>query len=158
MDGGKPVSNSDHAVWKAGRDRSPLRSQPGPAESGFEIVKELVPDLSVCVGYPALRAYVKDFCGFGFTRYCGWIQTLRLCFYEKSDETLTMVDVSPVFREKGVPFFAYGYPAEFYDAPVNNFRRPEASLAGQHLSRGHVELPQRQSDPVSGAIRLGIRG
>ena len=89
-----------------------------PITSGFEIVKNLVPDLSICIGYPTMHAYIKSHEGYGFCRYCGFIQVVAI----KSEiEEKKIVDVLPVMY--GIPFFSYGYPAEAYDAPVNNFGR-----------------------------------
>ena len=87
-----------------------------PITSGFEIVKNLVPDLNICIGYPTMHAYIKKHEGYGFSRYCGFIQILEI---KTKNENYRMIDVP--FAEKGIPFFAYGSPPEAYDAPVNNY-------------------------------------
>jgi hypothetical protein len=97
-----------------------------PVTSGFEIVKDLVPDLDICIGYPTIRASVKEFAGFGFSRYCGWIQVVQMEFYsdansEDPDDTYYEVDTTPAMKQKGLPFCAFGYPADFFDAPCNNY-------------------------------------
>ena len=89
-----------------------------PVTSGFEIVKNLIPDLSICVGYPVIHAYIKEHEGYGFCRYYGFIQTVTI---ENVNETFSMLDVAPCMGEMGIPFFSYGYQAEAYDAPVNNY-------------------------------------
>lgn len=89
-----------------------------PVSSGFEIVRGLVPDLNICIGYPTMHAYVKEHEGFGFCRYCGFIQTVTI---KTAETSLKIVDVSAAMAEKGIPFFCYGYPAQLYDAPVNNY-------------------------------------
>ena len=89
-----------------------------PITSGFEIVKSLVPDISICIGYPTMHAYIDNHGGFGFTKYSGFIQTVEI---NSSNQTIHMVDVPPALQEMKIPFIAYGYPAEIYDAPVNNY-------------------------------------
>jgi hypothetical protein len=94
--------------------------------SGFEILKNLVSDVNMCLGYPTVRASVKKYPGDGYYRYCGWIQVLMMEFYadvdsKTPDEIHYDADVLPVMKENGLPFFAYGYPAVLYDAPCNNF-------------------------------------
>lgn len=98
----------------------------GPAASGFEILKDIAPDLDMCIGYPTMQAYVKDYPGSGYWRYCGWIQLISMAFYselssEHPDDVYYDVDVMPQMKQNGLPFFAYGYPAVIYDAPCNNF-------------------------------------
>lgn len=117
-----PFSN----FGKSGIIEVVYKKNTSPVTSGFEIVKDIVPDLDVCIGYPTIQAFVKDFEGFGFARYCGWTQVVRMEFYsdvnsEKPDNTYYEVDTPPPMKQKGVPFCAYGYPAVFFDAPVNNY-------------------------------------
>ena len=87
-----------------------------PITSGFEIVKNLVPDLNICIGYPTMHAFVKEHGGYGFSRYCGFVQVVTM---KSENENIKMVDVPQTMN--GIPFFAYGYPGEIYDAPVNNY-------------------------------------
>lgn len=113
-------------VDKTGAIVVSYKANTGPIESGFEIVKDLIPDLNICIGYPTLHAYIEDFSGYGFTKYSGWIQTVKFSFYANLNdtepkETLNMVDVPPIMQDNGVPFLAYGYPSEMFDAPVNNY-------------------------------------
>ena len=89
-----------------------------PVTSGFEIVKNLIPDLNICIGYPTMRAFVKEHEGYGFCRYSGFIQVITI---EHAGGNAKMIDVTPAMQEAGLPFFAYGYPPEIYDAPVNNY-------------------------------------
>lgn len=92
------------------------------AQSGFDILKGLNFDVGMCVGYPTIHGYIKDFKATGYKRYCGWIQILELKYFSlstsiKPDKVIVTVDSSPIIN---TPFFAYGYPAEIYDAPCNN--------------------------------------
>ncbi|WMJ88885.1 hypothetical protein [Anaerocolumna sp. MB42-C2] len=54
----------------------------------------------------------------GFYRYCGFIQIVEI---NNSKDKVKIVDTPPIFQEKKIPFFSYGYPAEAYDAPVNSY-------------------------------------
>lgn len=91
-------------------------------ESGFDMLTHLGFDVNMCIGYPTLHAYITDFEATGYRRYCGWIQILKCEYFEVEN------DVSPTntkffidgASENNSPFFAYGYPAELYDAPCNN--------------------------------------
>jgi len=87
-----------------------------PITSGFEIVKNLIPDLNICVGYPTMHAYIKEHEGYGYCKYCGFIQVVTMI---SENENMKIVDIPQSMN--GVPFFAYGYPAEIFDAPVNNY-------------------------------------
>jgi len=87
-----------------------------PITSGFEIVKNLVPDLNICIGYPTMHAFVKEHEGYGFCKYCGFIQVVTM---KSENENIKIVDVPQSMND--IPFFAYGYPGEIYDAPVNNY-------------------------------------
>ena len=87
-----------------------------PITSGFEIVKGLVPDLNICIGYPTMHAYIKEHEGYGFCKYCGFIQIVTM----KSEYKSIKIIDSP-YAMNGIPFSSYGYPAEIYDAPVNNY-------------------------------------
>jgi hypothetical protein len=97
-----------------------------PIDSGFDIVKDLVPDINMCIGYPTVHAYLKDFEGNGFRKFFGWIQIITLEFYNLKeskypDNVMSQVDVTPNMKENGIPFFSFGCPADLYDAPCNNF-------------------------------------
>ena len=98
-----------------------------PIQSGCDIILEQFNlDTNIFIGYPTMHAYFKEFEGFGITKYCGWIQVITLEFYSSGDadipmEIVTHVDVTPNMHENGTPFCGYGYPADIYDAPCNNF-------------------------------------
>ena len=91
-------------------------------ESGFDMLSHLGMDINMCIEYPTLHAYITDFESTGYRRYCGWIQILKCDYFDSEN------DIQPLYTkffidgasENNSPFFAYGYPAELYDAPCNN--------------------------------------
>lgn len=91
-------------------------------ESGFDMLSHLGMDINMCIGYPTLHAYITDFESTGYRRYCGWIQILKCDYFDSEN------DIQPLYTkffidgdsQNNSPFFAYGYPAELYDAPCNN--------------------------------------
>ena len=105
------VSNMIEVVYKA-NDSS--------KESGFDILN-LPFDPNLCIGYPTMHAYIKDMESTGYRRYCGWIQLIKREYF--SSETLEKADENILSIDNGDPayiYFAFGYPAEIYDAPCNN--------------------------------------
>lgn len=96
-----------------------------PNKSGFNLLKNLSFDVDMCIGYPTMHAYIKEFNGTGYYTASAWIQVITDEFYSslKDDiptQILSEIDISDNMRKLGVPFFALGYPAEIYDAPCNN--------------------------------------
>ena len=102
------------------------------SKSGFDLLDGIGFDVEMCIGYPTMRAYVKDYEGTGYYTASAWIQIItKKFFYSSKDSIPTQVvseaDVSDNMQKLGVPFFSFGYPAEIYDAPCNNLGR-SASL------------------------------
>lgn len=94
-------------------------------KSGFDLLKGLGFDVEMCIGYPTMHAYIKNFNGTGYYNSSAWIQIITDKYYsslqqEMPAEVLSEVDISDNMRNLGVPFFAFGYPSEIYDAPCNN--------------------------------------
>jgi hypothetical protein len=94
-------------------------------KSGFDILKHLVPDVNMCLGYPTMNAVIKKYAGTGYRKYCGWIQIVTEQFYScinstTPDKTVMFIDVTQNMKNNGIPFFSFGYPAEIFDAPCNN--------------------------------------
>jgi hypothetical protein len=94
-------------------------------KSGFDLLKGLDFSSEICRGYPTMYAYIKDYNGTGYSAASAWIQIITDRFYSSIGdktpcEVVSEVDVSDSFRDLGVPFFAFGYPSEIYDAPCNN--------------------------------------
>lgn len=102
---------------------------PNAEKSGFTALK--VPfDIKECVGYPMLHAFFEQINSYGYERYCGWIQVIeRRDYADRNAEEPTAVslelDVSEEMREHKIPYFAYGYPAELFDAPCKNLGNSE---------------------------------
>lgn len=99
-------------------------------ESGFDMLTHLGFDVNMCIGYPIVHAYIKDFEATGYRRLCGWIQVLK-CEYFNSYKDTSPADTkffTDSFPDYDLPFFAFGYPAELYDAPCNNLIAPYEKL------------------------------
>lgn len=100
------------------------------SESGFDMLSHLGFDVNICVGYPTIHAYIKNFEATGYRRLCGWVQILK-CEYFNSPQETTPADTKFIIDSlysNELPFFAYGYPAELYDAPCNNLIAPYEKL------------------------------
>ncbi|MBQ1786251.1 MAG: hypothetical protein II005_05945 [Turicibacter sp.] len=94
-------------------------------ESGFDLLKGLGFDVNMCLGYPTIHAYFKNYEGTGYYKSSGWIQIINNKYYSSLEDTLPCkisceVDIDDTMRKLKVPFFSYGFPAEIYDAPCNN--------------------------------------
>ena len=84
-------------------------------------------DPQLAIGYPTMYGRFADYAGSGYRTACAWIQVIRSAFYDDlaADEPVirdTETDLSDDLREGGVPFFAFGYLPDIYDAPANNLR------------------------------------
>jgi hypothetical protein len=95
------------------------------AESGFDLFTDCGFDVTMCLGYPTMRARLDTYEGAGYYTACAWIQivTRREFISPEAAEPATIissVDTHPTLAEQGVPFFALGFPAEIFDAPCNN--------------------------------------
>lgn len=93
-------------------------------ESGFDALLDLGFDPSLCLGYPTMHAWVENDLK-GARRYCGWIQICEFTYYsrplsELPDEKNMIIDVTEDMHKCGLPYCAFGCPAEIYDAPCNN--------------------------------------
>lgn len=91
------------------------------SESGFNSLLNLNFNLDYIIGYPTMHTYIsKNECT-GYDRMCGWIQLVKreYCSSEALDEP-DEVKLSLDSGDPNVLYFAYGYPAEIYDAPCFN--------------------------------------
>lgn len=121
---------------------------PNAQESGFTALK-LPFDVNDCVGYPMLHAYFANSSLHGYERYCGWIQMIERREYsaansEHPTHISLELDVSEEMRRHNLPYFAYGYPAEFFDAPCRNLGA-SAKLDWRAYTY-LVDLPSRMND------------
>ena len=95
------------------------------AQSGFALFASDGFDPHICLGYPTIRASISSYAGTGYYTACAWIQIVtrrEFSSAEAAEPTAIVVDVDthPTLEELGVPFFAFGFPAEIFDAPCNN--------------------------------------
>ena len=98
-------------------------------ESGFTALK-LPFNVNKCIGYPMLHAYFDNIQLNGYERFCGWIQIIKREEYNTINNKQILnvtydLDVSEEMRRHGLPYFAFGYPAELFDAPCNNLNGNE---------------------------------
>jgi len=95
------------------------------AKSGFDLFAGSGFNVEMCIGYPTMRACLDPYAGRGYSTACAWIQivTRREFVSLEAVEPAAIapsVDTHPTLAELGVPFFAFGFPAEIFDAPCNN--------------------------------------
>jgi len=95
--------------------------------SGFDLFERLGFDSQRCIGYPTMRAFVKNYGGTGYYTISAWIQIITSLRYASQDgedaaEVVSEIDRCETMAACGVPFFAHGYPAAIYDAPCDNLR------------------------------------
>lgn len=117
-------------------------------ESGFNALK-LPFDTNCCIGYPMIHAFFENTSLNGYERYCGWIQIIKREEYNtiNGEETLNIIfdlDVSEEMRSHGLPYFAFGYPAELFDAPCNNLNGNEKVIWTAYTYL--VDLPSRMNN------------
>ncbi len=94
--------------------------------SGFHVLN-LPFDPEACKGYPMVHACFEALNLMGYERYCGWIQFIRREEYSEVDDEAPLricyeLDVPDDLQELGLPYFAFGYPPELFDAPCRNLR------------------------------------
>jgi hypothetical protein len=94
-------------------------------ESGFDLFAGGGFDVSMCLGYPTMRARIDSYEGTGYYTACAWIQIVirrEFTSLEAAEPAAIVpsVDTHPTLAALGVPFFALGFPAEIFDAPCNN--------------------------------------
>lgn len=95
------------------------------SEFGFDLFAGFGFDVSMCLGYPTMRAYMRSYEGTGYYTASAWIQVItrrEFAFVEFVEPVaiVTTVDVQDMLEQLGVPFFVIGFPADIYDAPCNN--------------------------------------
>ena len=95
------------------------------AKSGFDLFAGIGFDINMCIGYPSMRACFKSYPGTGYATACAWIQVVtrrEFASLEAAEPAAIVpsVDTHPTLEELGVPFFAFGFLAEIFDAPCNN--------------------------------------
>jgi len=94
-------------------------------KSGFDLFARSGFDVNQCLGYPTMRARIESYEGAGYATACAWIQVVTRLEFDcqgaiEPANIVPSVDTHPTNANLGVPFFAFGFPAEIYDAPCNN--------------------------------------
>lgn len=114
------------------------------SESGFDALN-LNFDPNSCIGYPTLRALISENNCTGYRRFCGWIQLVKREYY--SSEALTEPDENILAIDTNGPdciYFAFGNPAEIYDAPCNNLN---GNCKGKWTAYTYlVDMPTRMNN------------
>jgi hypothetical protein len=114
-------------------------------QAGFHILK-LPFAADACKGYPMVHACFPELTLQGYERYCGWIQIIRREEFSCINDTepsnvLYEPDVPEDRPEHGLPYFAYGYPPELFDAPCRNLRGCEKLIWRAYTYL--VDIPSR---------------
>jgi hypothetical protein len=113
-------------------------------ESGFDALLDLPFDPRLCIGYPTVHAYVKNMTNTGYRRLCGWIQLVQRAYF--SSDLLETPDENELSIDSNDPdciYFAYGSPAEIYDAPCNNLN---GNVKGTWTAYTYlVDMPSRMN-------------
>lgn len=110
---------------KPGILRVDYESNQSAAKSGFDLFAGSGFDVEMCIGYPTMRARIESYEGTGYAAACAWIQVVTRREFSSVEamepaDVVTDVDTHPTLAESGVPFFAFGFPSEIFDAPCNN--------------------------------------
>jgi hypothetical protein len=93
---------------------------------GFDSLPGINFDFQRSRGYPVIHARIELYGGTGYRMFCGWIQIVTSVYRDSHDpkiarsETFVSADMAPAFEEAGIPFAAYGYLPQLFDAPCLN--------------------------------------
>jgi len=94
-----------------------------PIKAGLDAMKGINFKLEESIGYPTMHARIV-YHSSGIRTSMAWIQIITDYFnanVEAGQEKIFIdIDVSPTFRDLGVPFYSYGNLPEIFDAPSNN--------------------------------------
>jgi hypothetical protein len=133
---------------KSGRLAVEYKANDDVNESGFDLLAGAF-DPRIALGYPTMHGRFVAYEGSGYRTACGWIQVIRSAFYDDlaADEPVacdTEADLAGYVHEGGVPFFAFGYLPDIYDAPANNLR--EFARMSWQADTFLVTMPARWND------------
>lgn len=114
-------------------------------DAGFHILN-LPFETEACKGYPMIHAYFGELNLQGYERYCDWIQIIRREEFSHTGDLSPSnvcyeLDVPEDMAEHGLPYFAYGYPPELFDAPCRNLRGCEKLIWRAYTYL--VDIPSR---------------
>jgi hypothetical protein len=97
-----------------------------PIAAGFDAIPNLPFDVTLCRGYPNLHAVIERYDGSGYRGLCGWIQVVTGKRYHADNADAAPADTSidldklPSIGDMDLPFAAFGYLPEWFDAPCRN--------------------------------------
>ena len=57
-------------------------------ESGFDLLTGLGFDINMCLGYPTIHGYFKEFEGTGYNRVCAWIQVITQKYFSSPEHSI----------------------------------------------------------------------
>jgi hypothetical protein len=104
-----------------------------PSMVGFDSLPGIHFNINSSLGYPVIHARVDEYEGAGYRMFCGWIQIITSVYRDSHDpkvthsETFISADTAPAFEGTYIPFAAYGYLPQLFDAPCRNLG-PAAEL------------------------------
>jgi hypothetical protein len=98
-----------------------------PEKIGFEVSKSDVFDIRSGLGFPFMRARVESLQKNSYRNLVAFIQTTTSKYFEQVDDMMVAlnekaVDIPPFLREKGFPFYAFGYPSELFSARFSDLQ------------------------------------
>lgn len=108
---------------RAGRIAVTYGPTEDPVAAGFDVIPGLPFDVALCRGYPNVHAVIDAYGGAGYRGLCGWIQVVTGKRYHSGSEkadTAMDVDKLPSIADMNMPFAAFGYLPEWFDAPCRN--------------------------------------
>jgi hypothetical protein len=97
-----------------------------PVRTGFDSMAGIKFDINLSRGYPMMHVQIEDFEGFGYRTFFGWIQLITRKEYDSYEDHAEpvvrsmSVDLPPSMQNLDLPFAAYGYFPQFFDAPCLN--------------------------------------
>jgi hypothetical protein len=99
-----------------------------PCKVGFDSLSGIHFNINSSLGYPVIHARVDEYEGSGYRMFCGWIQIITSIYRDSHDpkvarsKTFISTDSAPAFAGTDIPFAAYGYLPQLFDAPCLNLR------------------------------------
>lgn len=98
-----------------------------PEIVGFEMTKSDAFDISTSLGFPFMRAHADIFPKTTYRNMMAFIQTTQSKYFTGVDDMMVAlnekaVDIPQFLRDKGFPFYAFGYPADIFSARFSDLR------------------------------------
>ncbi len=95
--------------------------------AGFDALSGFPPEMLNRSSYPAMHGRFVNMTLEGYRRYCGVVQLIERFDFDANGKSARSLNIDVPERADGhiVPYFAYGYPVEVFDAPCFNLRDSE---------------------------------